>query len=350
MKKEGNMSLNQIVEEFLLERGALKVGFTTTESLAGSPPSTDLGYGLDGARSAVTFAIPFNREYIRLFLAKKDRVPHENDNMETNIRAGAISWEVADLLKREGYTAGGTAANMKYRTEMEYWQRDMHPDISHRYLAVRSGMGSYGWSGNVGVKGHGTAIILGTCVTDAELEPTEPEAEDEGFCDNCKLCAATCIGGMFDTEERESIELGGVTFHHAKRRDFLRCNISCGGFTGLAPSGKWSTWSPGRFEIPEDEAGLQQQMMRAVMLYRQRPDMPGGYEHIALPGAKIHMTCGNCQMICWGDKKETAKNLKLLQGSGCVLQKPDGDLLALPADEAREEFEKMDPDHRRLYV
>ncbi len=50
------------------------------------------------------------------------------------------------------------------------------------------------------------------------------------------------------------------------------------------------------------------------------------------------------------DKKETAKNLKLLQNSGCVLQKPNGDLYALPADEAREAFEKMDPDHRRLYV
>jgi hypothetical protein len=36
------MSLNKLIEEFLYERGALKVGFSTTETLAGGPPSTDL--------------------------------------------------------------------------------------------------------------------------------------------------------------------------------------------------------------------------------------------------------------------------------------------------------------------
>lgn len=344
------MSLNQIVEEFLLKRGALKVGFSTTETLEGGPPSTDLGYKLEGARSAVTFAIPFNREYIRLFLAKKDRTLHENDNLETNYRAREISWEVADLLKREGHMAKGTAANMKYRTEVKDWQRFLHPDISHRYLAVRSGVGSYGWSGNVGIKDHGTAIILGTCVTDARFEPTEPETEEESFCDNCKLCASVCIGQMFDKDEETSIKLGGVEFHHAKRRNLMRCNISCGGFTGLASSGKWSTWSPGRFEIPDDETDLQKQMARAVGLYFKRPPMPGGYEHIAIKGAKEYMTCGNCQIMCWGDKKETAKNLKLLHNSGCVLQKPNGDLFVLPPDEARQAFGKMDPDHKQLYV
>jgi epoxyqueuosine reductase QueG len=344
------MSLNQIVEEFLLERGALKVGFSTRETLKDAPPSVDLGYRLEGARSAVTFAIPFNREYIRMFLGKVDRTMHENDNIETNLRSRALSWEVADLLKAEGYQAKGTAANMKYRTEMDNWQRDMHPDISHRYLAVRSGMGSYGWSGNVGIKGHGTAIILGTCVTNAELEPTEPETEEERFCDDCKLCTSVCVAQMFDKKEAESIDLGGVEFHHAHRRNLMRCNISCGGFAGLSSSGKWSTWSPGRFEIPEDEEGLQNQMMRAAMKYRQRPVMPGGYEHIAIQGAKEYMTCGNCQIICWGDKKETAKNVKLLMNSGCVLQKPNGDLFVLPADEAKAAFEKMDPDHKRLYV
>jgi len=347
--REKVMSPNQIVKELLLERGALKVGFSTTETLKGGPPSVDLGYRLEGARSAVTFAMPLNREHISLSLGKIDRMPHEENNIETNLLVRDMSWEVAELLNREGHIAKGTAANLKYRTEVKDWQRFLPPDISHRYLAVRSGVGSFGWSGNVGIKGYGSAIILGTCVTDARFEPTEPETEEESFCDKCKLCVSACVGQMFDRDEEISIKLGGLDFHHARRRNLIRCRFSCGGFTGLDPSGKWSTWSPGRFEIPEDEIELENEMMRAVGLSQKRPPMPGGFERGPNQKGMGHLTCGVCQIICWGDKKETAKNFKLLQSSGCVLQKPNGDLYTLPADEAREAFEKMDPDHKRLY-
>jgi len=50
----------------------------------------------------------------------------------------------------------------------------MNPDLSHRYLAVRSGVGWFGFSGNVITPEYGAAVILGTCVTSAELEPRTP--------------------------------------------------------------------------------------------------------------------------------------------------------------------------------
>jgi len=36
--------------------------------------------------------------------------------------------------------------------------------------------------------------------------------------------------------------------------------------------------------------------------------------------------------------------------SGCVIQRENGDIVVLPPDEAAEEFEKMDPAHKRLYT
>jgi len=42
------VSLNEIIKEFLLEEGAIKVGFSNKETLAGGPPSIDLDYRLDG--------------------------------------------------------------------------------------------------------------------------------------------------------------------------------------------------------------------------------------------------------------------------------------------------------------
>jgi epoxyqueuosine reductase QueG len=168
------MALEYLIEEFLKERGALAVGIATTETLAGGPPSADITYRMEGARSAVSFALPLDRDRIRAFLAKQDRFGHEEDNIRTNLRSRDLSWELAEMLKKEGHRAKGTAANMKYRQDEEGWQLALHPDISHRYMAVRSGTGSFGWSGNVGIVGPGTAIILGTTVPAAALIPPAP--------------------------------------------------------------------------------------------------------------------------------------------------------------------------------
>ncbi len=343
------MSLAEKVKDFLSSQGAIAVGIATAETLKGGPPSVDLEYILPGARSAISFALPMDRDRIEAFLAKKERPPHEEDNVGVNIRATTLSWESAEILNREGYEAKGTAANLKYRTEVKGWQISMPPDISHRYIAVRSGVGSFGWSGNVGVKGFGTAIILGTCVTNAELEPTDPIPEEDGFCDKCKLCVSACAVEMFEKEKDMLVSLGGVTFTHSARRNCLLCHFCCGGFTGLHKSGKWSTWSPGRFRIPEEDQELFSEFTRAISLYGRRPPMPGGYEHPALSGLNQYMTCGNCQIVCWGDKKETAKNVKLLHSSGCVLQKSDGSLYALPPEDAEIAFEEMEPDRKSIY-
>ena len=44
--------LNQLVKDLVLNAGAIDVGVVTTETLEGGPPSTDLSYVLDGAKSA----------------------------------------------------------------------------------------------------------------------------------------------------------------------------------------------------------------------------------------------------------------------------------------------------------
>jgi epoxyqueuosine reductase len=350
-REEQSMAIEKLIEEFLLERGALKVGIATVETLAGGPPSADITYRMDNARSAISFALPMDRDAIKLFLSKKDRVPHEVDNLSTNVRSKEISWELAEFLKSEGYAAKGCNANMKYRTEMEGWQLLMHPDISHRYLAVRSGVGSFGWSGNVGIEGYGTAIILGATVTDAELTPTDPIPPEKSFCDDCKLCISSCASEMVERDKELSVTLGGETFVHGARKNFTLCHLVCGGFTGLHKSGKWSTWSPGRFEIPDykDQDALMKTFFRANAAYAKRPVMPGGYQNPALGSVKTYMTCGTCQVVCFGDKSETAANLKLLRSSGCVMQKEDGSLYTLPPDEAAIVFEEMDPQRKSLY-
>ena len=342
------MSLNGIIEEFLMERGAIKVGFANKETLAGGPPSIDLDYRMEGAKSAISFALPMNRDHIRLFLSKQDRSAHEEDNIATNFRCRDLSWELATMLKGEGNLSKGCAANQKYRTDTDDWMLNLHPDLSHRYMAARSGVGSFGWSGNVGIKDFGAAIMLGTAVTAAELEPTDPEPEAEQFCDQCKMCLSACPTEMFDRDKADSITIGGEEFSYSYRKEIMRCNLCCGGITGLSTSGKWSSWSPGRYDLPWGRDKLIEIAMGASMAYGKRPTIPGGYINV-VNNERTYMTCGNCQIVCFGNKKETAENVKILHNSGCVIQEQDGAIKVYPPEEAAEKFEQLPAEHQALY-
>jgi len=343
------MSLEKQIEEFLLEKGAIKVRYANLESLAGGPPSADLTYQLEGARSAVSFALPLDRDRTRRYLAKEE---YHEEQITVSILSSRLSQECAQLLANEGYASARVHGNNKYRAELPGWQLDMHPDISHRYVAVASGLGSFGWSGNVGIKGYGTAVILGTVVTTADLTPTDPIPEEESFCDKCKTCVAACVGGMFSKSEEDSVTLGGRTFTFSRRIDLNRCNLVCGGFTGLHKSGKWSTWSAGRFRVPEKPEETLDRLVKSIDQSSKRPAMPspGGFEPTALGGkANIRLTCGICSYICFGDKDETRENYRLLTSSGCVIQRENGEKIVLTPQEAAEEFDRMEPEHRSLY-
>ncbi len=324
--------------------------------MAGGPPGADITYLLPEAQSAIGFAIPLNKDLIRPFLAKElpnGRADHEDDNINKNIRAWEIAKDVRDFLRQKGYKAMSVIPNNKYREDVPGWQASLPPELSLRYLAARSGVGSFGWNGSIGIKGIGTPIILGGIVTSAKLEPTDPLPPEESFCDECKLCTRVCDFQMFSDKEETLVTLGGYTFSYSKRINKLRCVLVCGGCAGLHKSGQFSTWSPGRYDYPEDNYEVNRLMSLAMTHQKKRPeiqDYSKGYNPSSFGGmGKVQLTCGNCNILCWGDKVETVKNYKILKNSGCVIQKENGEILVFPPEKAKEEFEKMDPKHQRLY-
>ena len=349
------MDLNEEIESFLTNKGALSVGFANKDTLAGGPPSSDITYKLPDAKSAICFSIPLDHDKIRGFLRKDlphGRSDHEKDNIGTFLRTWNISKDLTAFLQEKGFKAVPFVPNNKYRKEIPGWQFKMHPEISLRYVAVRSGAASFGWSGNVGIKNWGTAISLGGLVTSAELEPTDPIPSEDSFCDNCKLCERVCSFKMFSRDEETTITLGETTFSHAKRINLFRCLLTCGGFNGLHKSRKWSTWSPARHDYPENDEEVQRLLTHAIPIkskWPKREDGSAGYKPAASIGQNVQLTCGNCNIICWGDPKETAKNYKILINSGCVLQKENGEIIVLPAEEAEKVFKAMSPDHQSLY-
>lgn len=342
-------NLNELITDILENIGSIAVGFSTTETLAGGPPSTDLSYVLPNAKSAISFALPFNQDKIASFLKKEDRMPHDRDNIRTNVMISGMALELSNFLTQKGHKSVPQGVNAVYRTDTKLGALDELPPISHRYLAVRSGVGHFGFSGNVLRRKEGAAIILGTVVTEARLEPTDPLPEEDNFCDECRLCIAMCAAGLMHKTEKTTVTMGGIDFTYSKRLHHTRCDYVCGGFTGLSKSGKWSTWSPGRLPIPEKDEDFMVALMKAVPKYVKRPHPGGGFHHFLLPGHRAIPTCGQCQLVCVADKEERKNRYDMVVEGGVVVQNPDGSLEAVAPDEAEKRLDAMSPETRALY-
>jgi len=341
-------NLSQTLIDFAISEGACVAGIATVESLTGGPPSADLTYIRADAKSAVSFAVPIDEGLIIPFLKKESRLPLERNVVQTNSIANGISLALANFLELNGIPSTAVLANLRYRSEMPNGLFDLVPDISHRYLAVRSGVGYFGLSGNVITPNKGAAVILGCVITTAELVPTDPLPAGQNYCDSCGLCMASCASGFVDHRDKVSVTLGGIKFTYAKRRDYHRCGFLCGGFTGLHPSGQWSTWSPGRFRIPENDGEFFAATMDSIERWTQWPKIEGGFYNPLLPW-KTRMACAYCQLVCVPDKEERKRRHELIINAGVVVQNSDGSLEAVSPQEAVERLSLMSHDNRMLY-
>jgi epoxyqueuosine reductase QueG len=355
------VNLKDEVEEFLIELGAVSVGFATKESLKGGPASTDMTYVLPEAETIICFAVPLEKSKIRGYLEKKlprGRFDHVIDRGDVYLKAYKFSRVASNFLEEKGYKSAPVFNNFKYREEDPDWRAKMPPILALRWIAARSGVGSIGWSGNILVKGYGAAVLLGALVTSAKMEPTNPIPPEESPCDKCKLCVKVCAFRMFDNKEEDSITLGGHKFSYARRNNVIRCYIVCGGHSGLDKTREWSTWSPGRAPYPETEEDADQAfahtLSHPIKKFRVKGE-EGSYAESELIKDTIAReliassevatntftedfiaTCGNCHLICWGNHDETLENSKLLMNSGCVVADENGDNIIVSSEKANE--------------
>jgi epoxyqueuosine reductase len=90
---------------------------------------------------------------------------------------------------REALDALGRRLGGAYRVLVD---ENAHVD---REAAARAGVGFYGKNTMLITRTHGSWVVLGTLVTAAELEPSEPLALD---CGSCRLCIDACPTGALD--------------------------------------------------------------------------------------------------------------------------------------------------------
>ncbi|HEY3576688.1 MAG TPA: tRNA epoxyqueuosine(34) reductase QueG, partial [Gaiellaceae bacterium] len=104
-------------------------------------------------------------------------------------RLPRYTWFDAYAQLREGLDELGRRLGGTYRVLVD---ANQHVD---REAAARSGVGFYGKNTLVITRRHGSWVVLGTLVSDVELEPTPPLGLD---CGECRLCIDACPTGALD--------------------------------------------------------------------------------------------------------------------------------------------------------
>jgi epoxyqueuosine reductase len=130
---------------------------------------------LPGARSVVSAALCYWRPEAPL-------EPGEG-------RLARYTWDDAYAELREKLDALGRALGGGYRVLVD---ANQHVD---REAAARSGVGFYGKNTMLITRRHGSWVVLGTLLTDAELDPTPPL---DANCGSCTLCIDACPTGALD--------------------------------------------------------------------------------------------------------------------------------------------------------
>ena len=215
----------------------------------------------------------------------------------------------------------------------------MVPDFSHRYAAVASGLAQLGWSGNAVTPQYGAAVYFVSVLTSAELAP-DPLLE-ENPCSKCKLCITVCPVEMVHPTQTDMVRIAGREYMHGEKGNNARCLIGCGGYHGLSPNRKWSTWAPYRVDYPlpakeEELVRLSRQVRGADPDKQGKRSLLNQRDKCFDPNEVYIDTCGNCQLICWERREDREENRHLLTNSGVVALTPEGKRVALPAEKTVE--------------
>jgi epoxyqueuosine reductase len=315
------------------DMGIDKIGFTTKERLKDAPLSADLGYVLPSAKSAISLCVALDKSVIRPYLSKREQWAHDSDHKASYFKLKLVGQTLQKLLEDKGYKSICTLPNFDWREGQPFMATV--PDISHKCVAVASGIGWYGWNQLVLTPEYGATVSLVTVVTSAELEPDEP-LEQEDWCEKCRLCVASCPTHYLSMIDEDVTTIAGRNYIHSKRRTKTRCVACCGSAVGVNDSNdKWSSWSPGVLELPGPDAD-DRTFEQGVLEYAKDPKNirlkwlinelgwgRGDHSWDRFDWSVLNelaFSCGHCMLICWPDMKDRQENLRLLRTSGRVMK------------------------------
>src|SRR5215207_4432185 len=182
------------LKQLVLDAGADDVGFVEIGRPALDDQREDILKAFPHAKTLISFVIRMNREAIRTPARSVSNTEFHHRGDEVN----NIARSVVQTLEDRGIRAMNPA--MGFPMEMDRFPGKAWV-VSHKPVAVASGLGMMGIHRNVIHPKFGNFILLATIVTDAELErEDESKPIDYNPCLECKLCVAACPVGAIGSD------------------------------------------------------------------------------------------------------------------------------------------------------
>jgi len=363
------------IKKLALEAGADLVGICSADSIKDKDFS-DPNFLLPGAQSVISIAIKFSDDAVKKYLSKEEHKPLLLEEGLITKRLKKIAEKIKLFIDEKGFEAYNCDCNYDYRNigtkgkiivstlrtlidlinkekdkSVELTEKEkktlsslkklmlgglrktpmnLVPSLSHKCVAVASGVGRIGWSGNLITENYGARVLLNSIITTAKLKPDKPLEENP--CVNCKLCEKSCQGGLFAKDDEETIIIAGIEETIAKRNNYAYCIAVCTGMSGQNKFKEWSTWSPFRFDdierLPlDDTVASYVQNMFAKAVEKGGAEAENIYRLVEnsylgrndKPAEDFRASCGFCQMVCSGhDAKKTRENYNSIVNSGCI--------------------------------
>ena len=173
-----------------IERKAIRLGAVAAGVCSVGRLIEAKGVDLDVLPSAKT-VVAFACSHSRAALDSKNLQVKQNDTMATYEKVRAVARELAMTLEGQGYDA--LAIPPFLPMDMSDGKYGMVGSVDLRRAAVEAGIGSYGKSGLVLVKGFGPRVRLGAVLTSAPLKTTRKKVAP--LCpEKCRICLSGCPG------------------------------------------------------------------------------------------------------------------------------------------------------------
>lgn len=178
--------LVQRVRNHLLSSGASLVGFA------------DLSFDVDpgvrhGLPYGISVAVALDPTIVADIL-NGPTVEYAAEYERTNDLLDHLAASCADMLRDEGYKAIGTAATLSGLDVTT-----LSTPLPHKTVATRAGLGWIGKCALLVTEQYGSAIRLGSVITDAPLPVASPVVESR--CGECSACVEACPGSAPDGQK-----------------------------------------------------------------------------------------------------------------------------------------------------
>ena len=179
----------QHLKRLALDCGADDAGVVLIDRPELDADRVDILEALPGARLALSFVVRMNREPIRSPARSAANLEFHHAGDEVN----EIARRVVAALEAKGVRA--LNPSMGFPMEMQRFPGKIWV-VSHKRVAEAAGLGKMGIHRNLIHPRFGNFILLGTVLTDVEVEPeAQSRPLDFNPCLECNLCVAACPVG-----------------------------------------------------------------------------------------------------------------------------------------------------------